>query len=222
MALTSTQETILKELAKSTLRDRFYWSGGTLLAEKYLQHRYSFDVDLFTDQPFKYSDVYPMIESVKKADDLTVVEEKKVFDRWEFFIHNHNEVRCEFVHYDFKPLKPRKLWRGVMVDSLDDLAANKIMAAMDRREPKDVVDIYFLMTKKKMKLTKLLSLAGRKFGLKVSEATLIGQLLVTCQLLASVKPLLFGTLAEQARLVEVIERFFKNLSVNFVKKQLLE
>ena len=43
MALSSTQKIILDELAKSPLKERFYWSGGTLLAEKYLYHRHSYD-----------------------------------------------------------------------------------------------------------------------------------------------------------------------------------
>ena len=220
MALNSTQIIILTELAKSPLRERFYWTGGTLLAEKYLQHRHSHDVDLFSDQPFRYEEVFPLVQAVKNAGELTKIEEKKVFDRWEFFIHNHREVRCEFVHYDFKPLKPRKKWRGVLVDSLDDLSANKTRAALDRREPKDVVDIYFLMTKKKMSLAKLLRLANKKFGVQTNPSALLGQLVSNCRLLMNMRPLLLGAGQKQDDLVEKIQKYFKRLSADFVRRQL--
>lgn len=218
MALSSTQKIILEELAKSPLKHRFYWSGGTLLAEKYLQHRHSYDVDLFTDQPFRYEEVLPLVQAVKNKGQLVKIEEKKIFDRWEFFLHNHSEVRCEFVRYDFKPLVPRKKWRGVMVDSLDDLAANKTMATFDRREPKDVVDIYYLMIQKKYSLTKLLRLAKKKFGITITPSTLISQILTTCGLLKTIKPMLLGSKSEQEALIVSIQSYFTRLSADFVHR----
>ena len=145
MALSKIQTTVLTSLARSPLCERFYWTGGTLLAEKYLHHRHSYDVDLFTDTPFRYEEVLPLVQEVKKRVKLKSVEERKVSDRCEFFLHNHREVRFEFVHYQFPKLKPRKKWQGVLVDSLEDLAANKTMALVERHAPKDAVDIYFLM-----------------------------------------------------------------------------
>lgn len=220
MALNSTQAIILKQLAKSPLKKRFYWTGGTLLAEKYLHHRDSYDVDLFSDQPFRYEEVLPLVNAVKENSKLVKIEEKKVFDRWEFFIHNHSEVRCEFVHYDFKPLKPRKKWHGVFIDSLDDLAANKTMAGLERHEPKDVVDIYYLMTIKKYSLAKLLKLAQKKFGIKINISTFLSQLVSNCRLLPKVKPMLLGTAVEQLELVVTIQKYFKRLSADFVKREL--
>ena len=135
MALSKIQSAIIKALARSPLKKRFYWTGGTLLAEKYLHHRHSYDVDVFTDIPFRYEEVLSLVREVKKSVNLKRVEEKKVFDRLEFFLHNHQEVRFEFVHYQFPRLKPRKIWRGVLIDSLEDLAANKTMALVERHAP---------------------------------------------------------------------------------------
>jgi len=42
--------------------------------------------------------------------------------------------------------------KRVLVDSLEDIAANKIMALFDRNDPKDLVDLYFFLTKKNIKL----------------------------------------------------------------------
>lgn len=220
MALGKTQAVILQALAASPLKERFYWTGGTLLAEKYLHHRHSYDVDLFTGQPFRYEEVYRIIQAVKEKEKLTKVEQKKVFDRWEFFIHNHSEVRCEFVLYDAPPLQPREKWRGVLIDSLFDLAANKTMAAVDRHEPKDAVDIYFLMVKKKMTAQTLLRLAKKKFGVQWSESLLLGQLLLASRLLSDVKPLLFGNAREQDTHIKTIQDHFTRLSADFVRREL--
>lgn len=222
MALSKIQATILEVLARSSMRDRFYWTGGTLLAEKYLQHRHSYDVDLFSDAPFRYEEVLPLVQEVKKRVKLKSVEERKVFDRWEFFIHNHREVRFEFVHYRFPALKPRKKWQGVFIDSLDDLAANKTMALVERHAPKDAVDIYFLITKRKFTPQRLLALAGKKFGLQMHEDTFLSEALRAAKQLSEIRPLLHGTSQQQAATLKAIQDYFDHIAYEFLCQRLEE
>lgn len=220
MALGKLQTLVIQELAVSNLRDRFYWAGGTLLAEKYLHHRYSHDVDLFTDTPFKYEEVKAMIVALQGKAKLTKIDEHKIFDRWEFFLHNHEEVRCEFLWYNFPPLKPRRRWHGVLVDSLEDLAANKLMATMERYQPKDVVDLYFILKKTKLTLPRMLKLAGKKFGLSVSLSTCYAEILRGCKNLAAIKPLLFGSPDEQEVTIRNIQAFFSKESARCLRQEL--
>ncbi len=86
MALNNTQSIVIKLLGESSLRDRFYWTGGTLLAEKYLHHRESYDVDLFTDREFRYeevakrlSEIRPMLHGSKKEQEALVREIQHYF-----------------------------------------------------------------------------------------------------------------------------------------------
>lgn len=220
MALGRIQKIILEALADSPLRECFYWTGGTLLAERYLQHRKSFDVDLFTDKPFRYEEVLPFVRQIKRRTKLAVVEQQKVHDRWEFFIHNHEEVRFEFVHYDFPTLKSRARWQGVLVDSLDDLAANKTMALIERHEPKDVVDVYFLITKAGFQPSRLLKLAHKKFGLRIDDTTLLGEILHGAKRLSEIKTMLHGTSREQSATLTAIQDYFKTMSVKHLRKRL--
>lgn len=222
MALSKIQATILAALAQSPLRDRFYWTGGTLLAEKYLHHRHSYDVDLFTDKPFRYEEILPLVQEVKKRVKLKRVEERKVSDRWEFFLHNHREVRFEFVHYQFPALKPRKEWRGVRIDSLDDLAANKTMALVERHAPKDAVDIYFLITKEKFTPKRLLTLAGEKFGLQMHEDTFLGEALRAAKQLAEIRPMLHGEARQHETTLKEIQDYFNHIAYEFLHQRLLE
>jgi hypothetical protein len=57
--LTPAQEAFLRLFAQLPDQEQFYLTGGTALAELYLGHRLSFDLDLFTPQedlilPFSY------------------------------------------------------------------------------------------------------------------------------------------------------------------------
>ena len=108
----------------------------------------------------------------------------------------------------------------MLVDSLDDLAANKTMAAIDRNEPKDVVDIYFLLIQKKLSLEKLLALVYKKFDVSFSVSNLLSRLIANCRLLTNIKPLLLGTPNQQEKLITAIQKYFKRLSADFVRDKL--
>ena|SRR3989338_3753452 len=220
MALSRIQTAILEVLARSPLKNRFYWTGGTLLAEKYLHHRKSYDVDLFTDDPFQYEEIISLVQEVKKRVKLERVDEKKVHDRWEFFIHNHREVRFEFVRYQFPHLKPRQRWRGVLVDSLEDLAANKTMALVERHEPKDAVDVYFLITKAKLTPRRLLKLVDKKFGLPMDEDTFLGEALRAAKRLSEIQPMLNGSSRTQEKTLEEIRSYFNDISAEFLRRRI--
>jgi len=50
--LNALQRQVLDLFARSALREKFYWTGGTLLSAVYLHHRRSEDLDFFSDSPF--------------------------------------------------------------------------------------------------------------------------------------------------------------------------
>src|SRR3989344_428230 len=108
--LSSLQKITLAEFARSPLK-KFYWTGGTALAAVYLQHRYSQDLDFFTQDLFTHQEVFMFVHNLKKAAKLSRIEEKHIYDRWEFFVHNENSVRLEFVRYAFQHLKKPKSWQ---------------------------------------------------------------------------------------------------------------
>jgi len=47
--LTPLQRKLLRKIGKSPLRGEFHLTGGTALAALYMHHRYSVDLDLFTE-----------------------------------------------------------------------------------------------------------------------------------------------------------------------------
>lgn len=71
--LTRSQKKTVDLLAKSPLRDKFYWTGGTLLAYHYLGHRRSLDLDFFSQERFSFEEVnFPQDFFFKRSDEKLV------------------------------------------------------------------------------------------------------------------------------------------------------
>ncbi len=172
MILTHAHHILLQTLAQSDLSKRFYWTGGTLLSHYYLHHRKSFDLDFFTEAPFTHDELLPFLNAAKQALSVEAFEETKVYDRWEYVIATTDPVtRFEFVYYNHekKRLSPLLTYQGVLIDTLPDIAANKVMAYLDRNQPKDLLDVYTLLKKRKFTVRQLLDLVEKKYGARIPE-----------------------------------------------------
>ena len=156
------------------LPDVFYLTGGTALTEFYLKHRTSDDLDFFTDgKEFSFSAVEKFIKDLS----LEISGEarfQKLYDRHMFFLSSWNvepELKIEFTIYPFAHLSQLKKLGRLQVDSMLDIAANKLMAMIERFEPKDFVDLYFLLQEKFM-IGELVEAVNKKFGFKIEPLTL--------------------------------------------------
>src|SRR6059036_1225209 len=73
--LTSLQERVLVALFENGLGDRgYYLSGGTALAEYYLQHRYSDDLDFFTRDRESFKQATPRVREAALAARLEITD----------------------------------------------------------------------------------------------------------------------------------------------------
>lgn len=223
ITLTNNQKILLEALQKSGLVSKFYWTGGTLLAVYYLQHRYSYDLDFFSEQPFSYQELIPFIHLVKKTFSITEIEEHKIYDRWEFIIPGKEKTRIEFVYYNHekKRLRPLDRYLEIPIDSLEDIAANKVMAYFDRTEPKDLFDIYFLIQKGDYTVSTLLSLVKKKFDASFSEFMFWGESAKSLNLLSSLQ-LLIPThdRSKQKKILQEVQAFFLEEGSNYLKTAL--
>lgn len=221
MEISLIQKKVLDLFKKSPLVKKFYWTGGTLLAEIYLHHRKSLDLDFFSEQKINYLEIIKFIKILQKELNLGKIEEKKIFDRHEFFLHNKEKIRIEFVLYDYPALSLRKKINGIFIDSLDDIVANKTMAFFDRNDPKDLFDIYFIIFKKKYLPKKLLQLVKKKFGVEFSESGFWSESFKMSKNLDNLKPLLlFGSQKEKTDLIKEIKEYFSSQSVKYLNKTL--
>lgn len=221
MNLTKKQKLAIDLLAESSLRDVFYWTGGTLLAYHYLHHRESIDLDFFSEKKFSLEEVNSFTQELKEKGSFKTVRYQKIFDRHEFLFENGERLRVEFVYYNHekKTLQKRKALLGVYVDSLDDIAANKTMAYFDRNEPKDLFDIYFLIHKAGFTPSRLLALVQQKFGISFNEASFWSEAFKSFPLLHTLEPLMLDEGNDRRKLLlKTIEDYFQEGSTQFLRK----
>lgn len=164
---TTEQQLILDELVKNEyLSSQFFFTGGTALSCVYLQHRESEDIDLFSEQKFDNKLVYSIMDSWAKKHHFTFranfIEIVYIFTM-EFI--TGNRLKVDFAHQNYKRLGKREIIGGVHVDSLIDIAVNKLLTITQRSEPKDFIDLYFLL--QKFSLWDLMTGVNNKFRIEI-------------------------------------------------------
>ncbi len=166
---TRIQKLFLDEVRRQPyLADRFYLTGGTALAACYLNHRMSEDIDLFTDKPFDDTTVTSVMArivsklSVKST--LATIHERL---RYDLAFPKGQLLKIDFVFYDFKHIEPVNTLDGLDIDSIGDIAVNKLLALSQRTASKDFVDLYFLL--KKYTVWDLRQAVEHKFKLDIDQ-----------------------------------------------------
>lgn len=190
------------------LSEIFYLTGGTALAEFYLKHRLSDDLDFFTESDFPLTMVENFIGKLCSEMDWEA-RFQKLYDRRMFFLKNSKdkeaaELKIEFTRYPFTRLADFLITDGLRVDSLLDIGSNKLMAMIDRFEPKDFADLYFLLNGN-FKLEELVEGVNKKFGFKIESLTLGSELMKAERI--SFLP----TMAKELS-VKTLKSFFVNLA----------
>jgi predicted nucleotidyltransferase component of viral defense system len=163
--LTPLQRRLLREIGQSPLRDEFFLTGGTALAALYLHHRYSVDLDLFTENPTAVAQVPPTMQEIASRLGLEITFTRTLGTFLEAFVASPDGERVEFDFAQDSPyrLEPTRLdpELDLWVDNPTDIACNKLSALFDRAEPKDFVDIYFVV-QEIYPFDQLVTLARRK------------------------------------------------------------
>lgn len=151
--------------------NNFYLTGGTALAGYYLYHRISDDLDFFSFDNFDSIFIHGITEELRKIIGADKVRFSKLYDRNQFFyILMDEEYKVEFTKYPFKQLEEINDFNGARIDSEFDIAVNKLITITDRFDPKDFVDLYFLL--RKYSLERLQKGVYSKFNTKLDQLTI--------------------------------------------------
>lgn len=173
--LTPLQQQVLSLVNNASELTHFYLSGGTALAEYYFHHRFSDDLDFFTSQDPDPIAIDTAVSTIANAVAASQTRFEKLHDRRMYFLKTDDgELKLEFTKYPFAQLDPVETVRGAQIDSLRDVSANKLAALVDRFDPKDFVDLYFIL--ENTSLENVRRDAEQKFGLKLSPLFLGGEL----------------------------------------------
>ncbi len=138
------REVLLSLVEHPTIRDVSFLTGGTALSVFYLSHRVSDDIDLFSVEPIDL----PELDFWTKT-------------RWgarcsqlrkspQFLSLLIDGVKVDLVIDPLSFRDPRQRFefdsqRSLQVDTLSNIASNKLTAVVSRTEPKDYVDLYLIL-----------------------------------------------------------------------------
>lgn len=166
--MSENQKMILEEISKDKmLCDGFYLTGGTALAEFYLQHRLSEDLDFFSENEFEPQAISVFFEKIKKQAKIKKVEFQQSFNRNLFFLDlkDGDKIKMEFTYFPFERIEKKKKFGDLFVDSLLDIAVNKVFTIYQKPRSRDFIDLYFILQKdKSLSLDELAKKAQIKFG----------------------------------------------------------
>lgn len=191
------QKKVCQFITASNQLNNFYLSGGTALAGFYLHHRISDDLDFFSFKDIDSIFIHKVAEDLKTVVGSEDMRFSRLYDRYQFFyMVGDEEYKIEFARYPFKQLKEVGIFDTLKVDSEFDIAVNKLLTIVDRFDPKDFVDLYFLLPK--YNLEQLMAGVENKFGTKLS-------------------PLTVGSSFSRAKDIAALPKMVRNLSVDEVK-----
>lgn len=163
--LTKNQQTLLDEISKNKgITDAFYLGGGTALAEYYLKHRLSEDLDFFSEKEFDAQAIFIFFKQHKKALKIKKIDYQQSFNRNLFFIHIDDEIiKTEFTYFPFPRIETTVKKNNLKIDSVLDIAVNKVFTIYQRVRARDFIDLYFIIKKYKFELEDLIKKAKIKF-----------------------------------------------------------
>lgn len=160
------QETILTRFGDIADSKEFYLTGGTALSLFYLKHRKSNDLDFFTNNPelilpFSYN-----LEEVLEKINYVTQRQRGLHSFVELVVTKNKDSTvihlAQDAPYRIEPLKQFPEYPMLNVDSLSDIAANKLLALFGRATLRDFIDVYFLINKKYVDSKEMVSNAKQK------------------------------------------------------------
>ena len=163
--LSENQVKVLEIISQSKdICQNFYLTGGTALAEFYLHHRFSEDLDFFSENEVDPQTIFVFLKSVKEKTGFGKIDAQQSFNRNLFLLHFPNEViKTEFTYFPFPRIEKGLSKGNLSIDSLLDIAVNKVFTIYQKPRARDYLDLYFIIQLKGWDIDSLLKKARIKF-----------------------------------------------------------
>ncbi|MBU4292598.1 MAG: nucleotidyl transferase AbiEii/AbiGii toxin family protein [Actinobacteria bacterium] len=143
------QKKVLNSLKDIPDSSYFYLTGGTALAEFYFGHRKSYDLDIFTAQKGLILPFSRIVEEELKKRKFSTNVIRRFSSFVEFEISKENEIIKVQLALDspFRFEEPVDSDLGLKINDYKDITVDKLLAFFGRVEPRDAVDLYFILEK---------------------------------------------------------------------------
>lgn len=165
---------ILKKIYESDLKDKLIFKGGTALHKLYLHKRMSIDLDFTEARPIKLNEIRKIIEdksiNSKIKEMVRTGKSTKIVLSYVSVLEYKNNIVLDISKRE-KPtqkLVAKKLKSfyskpvEILTFQLEELIAEKIRAIVQRKRPRDYLDVYYILNKKNFDFKKSLEIAKLK------------------------------------------------------------
>jgi hypothetical protein len=128
------------------LEQRFFLTGGSALGLFYLDHRRSYDLDMFTSSEVDGKEIQNLVLRVAAqiGAECTAVRTAPDFNRFRLTRGDEREIIDVVVDRAPQLDAEKEKVDGIRVDTIREIIANKLTTLLSRTELKDVVDLFFL------------------------------------------------------------------------------
>ena len=122
----------------------FYFSDGTALSAFYLHHRFSEDLDFFSEKEFDAGALNLFLLTRKKDFSARSLQYQQSFNRNLFFLEfdDRSNLKVEFTWYPFTRLERGAMFDNLQIDSALDIAVNKVFTMTQQARGRDYVDLF--------------------------------------------------------------------------------
>lgn len=168
---------------KSALSKSFYLTGGTALTEFYIPYRYSEDLDFFSENEVKLMTITTFLKSIKNVLGYEKIDINTSYNRNIIhLIFKDETLKLEFTYFPFPQINKSKKQGGIYIDSLLDIAVNKLFTIYQKPRSRDFIDLYMIIQQKKFGFPKLIKEAKLKFDWHIDPIKLGVQFLLASEL----------------------------------------
>lgn len=209
--LTQTQKIIFNQVIQIPyIVNNFYFTGGTALSQFYLHHRYSQDLDFFSEKKFDFDLIFQEITLMAKKINFNFTRQKKEVVDIYILKFNKEILKIDFGLYPYKRVEKGMKFKKLTIDSLIDIAINKLISINQRTSEKDFVDLYFLL--QKFTIWDLIEGAKVKFKMEIEPWILASDLEYSLKDLQNLPKMIKPLTLHQ------LKQFFHQMAIDLGKK----
>lgn len=160
--ISNLQKDIILSLKELPDFENFYLTGGTALAEFYLGHRKSYDLDIFTKEKDLILPFSRLVEEKFSSGNITLKTIRRFSTFVEFELSGKGDKTKLQLAYDspYYLELPLESELGIKVNSYKEIIVDKLLTFTGRVEPRDAIDLYLIINREE--LWTLTELASKK------------------------------------------------------------
>ncbi|MDP3177722.1 MAG: nucleotidyl transferase AbiEii/AbiGii toxin family protein [Spirochaetaceae bacterium] len=148
----------------------FYLSGGTALSRFYMNHRYSDDLDFFTQEIHAFPDAFRLLhEKIRSRWKEVALEiDARDFKRC-VVVDGKLALKLDFIADRVVRIGLPSSIQDIRVDTVRNILSNKICAILGRDEGRDVADLVWISRTRRFTWPEVLAEARRKEGFESAD-----------------------------------------------------